>query len=47
MKGPSPTEYIGGIVANQSSKMADTLIGSKSSCERDGIPFLVISCIRV
>ena len=27
-KGPSPTEYIGGIVADQSSKMAATIIAS-------------------
>ena len=28
LKGPSPTEYIGGIVVNQSSKMAAKMIGS-------------------
>ena len=28
-KGPSTTQYIGGIVADQLSKMAATIIGSK------------------
>ena len=27
-KGASPTQYIGGIVADQSSKMAASIIGS-------------------
>ena len=30
-KGPSTTQYIGGIVADQLSKMAATIIGSIST----------------
>ena len=33
-KGPSTTQYIGGIVANQLSKMGTTIIGSTDTLAR-------------
>ena len=34
-KGASPTQYIGGIVANQSSNMAATMVGSNVNPDLD------------
>ena len=38
-KGPSTTQYIGGIVADQLSKMAATIIGSMLMCIQNLVKF--------